>query len=125
MKRIILSLSIALLFGGCFKNGPEEAAIKFLEAIQEGDVSNYEKYSTSATQQMFSLAISMQCSGEKSECMKKTFQDFKHFKVVNTENIAEDKAAVTVEEYKKNGEVIKETFKMEKIADVWKVHYSK
>lgn len=75
----------------------------------------------------------MQCSNnnlkndiELSECMKKTYSDFTKFKAVSSkENGNPTSMIVTLEEYKKDGNIIKEDLIVEKFADEWKVNIKK
>ena len=111
---------------------PQSSIEKFFNALKDGNIENFRKYSTDSTKALISLQLSMQCSGnlkndaELSECMKKTFSNFTKFKaVVSKENGNPTSMIVTLEEYKKDGNITKENLLVEKFEDEWKVNIKK
>lgn len=134
MKKILLIISLIIVtFSGCFSDSPESSIEKFFNALRDGNIENYKKYSTDSTKTLIILQLSMQCSNnnlkndiELSECMKKTYSDFTKFKAVSSkENGNPTSMIVTLEEYKKDGNIIKEDLIVEKFADEWKVNIKK
>jgi hypothetical protein len=134
MKKILLIISLIIVtFSGCFSDSPESSIEKFFNALRDGNIENYKKYSTDSTKTLITLQLSMQCSNnnlkndiELSECMKKTYSDFTKFKAVSSkENGNPTSMIVTLEEYKKDGNIIKEDLIVEKFADEWKVNIKK
>ena len=134
MKKILLIISLIIVtFSGCFSDSPESSIEKFFNALRDGNIENYKKYSTDSTKALISLQLSMQCSGmnlkndaELSECMKKTFSNFTKFKAVaSKENGNPTSMIVTLEEYKKDGNITKENLLVEKFEDEWKVNIKK
>ena len=92
MKKILLIISLIIVtFSGCFSDSPESSIEKFFNALRDGNIENYKKYSTDSTKTLITLQLSMQCSNnnlkndiELSECMKKTYSDFTKFKAVSS-----------------------------------------
>ena len=134
MKKILLIISLIIVtFSGCFSDSPESSIEKFFNALRDGNIENYKKYSTDSTKTLITLQLSMQCSNnnlkndiELSECMKKTYSDFTKFKAVSSkENGNPTSMIVTLEEYKKDGNIIKEDLIVEKFEDEWKVNLKK
>jgi hypothetical protein len=134
MKKILLIISLIIVtFSGCFSDSPESSIEKFFNALKDGNIENFRKYSTDSTKALISLQLSMQCSGmnlkndaELSECMKKTFSNFTKFKAVSSkENGNPTSMIVTLEEYKKDENIIKEDLIVEKFEDEWKVNLKK
>ena len=134
MKKILLIISLIIVtFSGCFSDSPESSIEKFFNALRDGNIENYKKYSTDSTKTLITLQLSMQCSNnnlkndiELSECMKKTYSNFTKFKAVSSkENGNPTSMIVTLEEYKKDGNIIKEDLIVEKFADEWKVNIKK
>lgn len=134
MKRKLFIISIVLLtFAGCFSDSAESSAEKFFNSLKDGDIENFKKYSTESTKALLSLQLSIQCGGmnlkndiELSQCMKNTFSTFTKFKAVSSkENGNPTSMIVTLEEYKKDGNIIKEDLAVEKFGDDWKVNLKK
>lgn len=134
MKKILLIISLIIVtFSGCFSDSPESSIEKFFNALRDGNIENYKKYSTDSTKTLIILQLSMQCSNnnlkndiELSECMKKTYSNFTKFKAVSSkENGNPTSMIVTLEEYKKDGNITKEDLIVEKFADEWKVNITK
>lgn len=134
MKKVLsIGLITALCFSGCTENDPKSAAENFFNAIKDGNVSDFKKYSTDSTRTLIGLQLGMTCSQQQlssesglSECMKKTFSRFDKFKAISsTENGNPSSVIVTIEEYTKTGQIAKENINVEKFDEEWKVNLKK
>ena len=136
MKKISLLLASTVIFlglSGCSgTSDPGEAAVECMNGLKTGDIDMMNSCLTDSSQQLFKLQASVQCRSKDlnteegaSNCYKKIFKPFDEFKSVNVKMDGEDSAIVTLEEYKKDGTIIKERIPMERFDGVWKINIHK
>ncbi|MCT7909174.1 DUF4878 domain-containing protein [Arcobacter lacus] len=121
IKIIFLSLVSLTFFSGCFEETAADATENFFYSVKEGNVEDYHKYSTESTQDIMNISFA-KCTKDLSDCMKDSFQKFSKFKVVDSLEVDPTTAIVTVEEYTKDGKIIREKIHVSKIEEQWKVN---
>lgn len=131
VKIAFMGILALFMFSGCGSNSPEDVAVGFYEAIKNGDVDKYKKYSTTSTQGVMAFGFGMKCMGknleddkELSECMKET-SGFSKIESIGTEEKSDTVSIVTLKIYDEDGGSKEEKVKVKKIDDEWKVDISK
>ena len=130
-KLIFITIIGLLVLSGCSDNSPKGATLAFLNAMKDGNVEDFRKYSTQSTQQVMAFALAMQCKGAIKEdsalstCLKSVTKDVSKYKVVDVQENGKTSAIVTAEIYSKDGNINKESYNLEKFADEWKINISK
>lgn len=133
-KKLAIALLASIFLIGCGGSTPEDSVESFLYAAKDGDVDKLRKYSTDSTMSLLAMGLSLQCKGlnlqkknDFNKCLKKVYGKFDSFKTVSTTINQNDKtkAVVVVEEKTKDGKIVKESIKVEKFEDDWKVNITK
>ncbi len=125
-KLIFITIMGLLVLAGCSDNSPKGATLAFLNAMKDGNVEDFRKYSTQSTQQVMAFALAMQCKGAIKEdsalstCLKSVTKDVSKYKVVDVQENGKTSAI-----YGKDGNINKESYNLEKFADEWKINISK
>ena len=94
MEKILGMLAMALCLIGCSK-GPDKVAVKFFEAMADGDFDKAAEYASKDTKPMIKMMAGMPNAKEESQKENKGAK----FKAVETK-INGDKASVKVERTK-------------------------
>ena len=118
MKKILGMLAMALCLIGCSK-GPDKVAVKFFEAMADGDFDKAAEYASKDTKPMIKMMAGMPNAKEEA---KKECEDVK-YKAVDTK-INGDKATVKIEA-KKGGETKTQDVDLVKEDGDWKVAIDK
>lgn len=131
IKNTLFAFAISLLFVACGGESPKDATTNFYEALKNGDIDTYYKYTTPTTQSLMNLSFAMICfdkdlksEKELSSCMKKSFENLKEYKIVEIEENAE-RALVSVEEIHRDGNIKKANFDLIKDEKSWKISIKK
>lgn len=118
MKKILGMLAMALCLIGCSK-GPDKVAVKFLEAMADGDFDKAAEYAAKDTKPMIKMMAGMPNAKEEA---KKECEGVK-YKAVDTK-INGDKATVKVEKTK-DGHTVTDDIDLVKEDGDWKVAVDK
>lgn len=121
IKIIFLSLISLTFFSGCFEETAADATENFFYSVKEGNVEDYQKYSTESTQAIMNISFA-KCTKDLPECMKDSFQKFSKFKVIDSLEVDPATVIVTVEEYTTDGKIIREKIHVSKLENQWKVN---
>ena len=87
-KLIFITIIGLLVLAGCSDNSPKGATLAFLNAMKDGNVEDFRKYSTQSTQQVMAFALAMQCKGAIKEdsalstCLKSVTKDVQNIKLL-------------------------------------------
>lgn len=131
-KLIFITIIGLLVLAGCSDNSPKGATLAFLNAMKDGNVEDFRKYSTQSTQQIIAFGLAMECDegaikedSALSTCLKSLSKNVSKYKVVDVQENGKTSAIVTAEIYGKDGKINKESYNLEKFADEWKINISK